>query len=468
MATETKESEFVKNLKGNAVFQMSLSSKELFHSNFLAWLAEDKKMRPLFNLVMQKAFGMTGFEYNEEEMMVMREYNHFDFCICRRLKNWKYKHEEFSDDEEEYIPGHILLVLENKFKSLPYAQQLEDYARKAQELNAIAWASEFRQLSAENRLRLFNNAIKRPKVCSLKNKKGQTLELKEKEVWRTDKLPNKWRDIFEKDIREASDTKYVLLSLGKPNFELEGWRNVSYDEYVACLRSCLEKKSLLSAFNYDIIKHYVDFVSVFSSHLTERLRTVTDSSETWDVLTRYEEFRQIRCHDIWQKLVMHKCAQMLAEKLEPLCKEFEITDNIDFCSSDNHIFDDIKAGKTNKLYIGVNYFHGEALIELKHAFSLTKDNKCTLVLQQQGAASLSIGFVIEGKTYNEQWILDNIKAIAGENAVKEELHAYNKGKPCGYYYHHLNGTLTINATLDKMVELMWTFLKIPLPRKFPS
>ena len=33
---------FVEELQNNPIFQLSLSSKELFHSNFLAWLAEDK------------------------------------------------------------------------------------------------------------------------------------------------------------------------------------------------------------------------------------------------------------------------------------------------------------------------------------------------------------------------------------------------------------------------------------------
>lgn len=41
-----KEQEaFVKGLKNNVAFQLSLSSKELFHSNFLAWLAEDDDPR---------------------------------------------------------------------------------------------------------------------------------------------------------------------------------------------------------------------------------------------------------------------------------------------------------------------------------------------------------------------------------------------------------------------------------------
>lgn len=38
---------FVEKLNNNPIFQLSLSSKELFHSNFLAWLAEDKNTRTI-------------------------------------------------------------------------------------------------------------------------------------------------------------------------------------------------------------------------------------------------------------------------------------------------------------------------------------------------------------------------------------------------------------------------------------
>ena len=40
---------FVETLNNNPIFQLSLSSKELFHSNFLAWLAEDDNTRCVFN-----------------------------------------------------------------------------------------------------------------------------------------------------------------------------------------------------------------------------------------------------------------------------------------------------------------------------------------------------------------------------------------------------------------------------------
>lgn len=43
---------FVDALQNNPIFQLSLSSKELFHSNFLAWLAEDKNTQALFKKIL--------------------------------------------------------------------------------------------------------------------------------------------------------------------------------------------------------------------------------------------------------------------------------------------------------------------------------------------------------------------------------------------------------------------------------
>lgn len=44
--------DIVETLQNNPIFQLSLSSKESFHSNFLAWLAEDKNTRGIFNQLM--------------------------------------------------------------------------------------------------------------------------------------------------------------------------------------------------------------------------------------------------------------------------------------------------------------------------------------------------------------------------------------------------------------------------------
>lgn len=66
----TKEQEdFVKELKANAIFQLSLSSKELFHSNFLAWLAEDDTTRGVFNELLHSCFGV-DWDFDPNTMMI--------------------------------------------------------------------------------------------------------------------------------------------------------------------------------------------------------------------------------------------------------------------------------------------------------------------------------------------------------------------------------------------------------------
>ena len=109
------DKEFVTRLKSNAIFQMSLTSKELFHSNFLVWLSDSVNTRDVFATVLKECFGMT--DWNPEEMYVKREHNHFDFSICRK------------DEKKE----QTLFVLENKFKSVAYKEQLNKYFAESED-----------------------------------------------------------------------------------------------------------------------------------------------------------------------------------------------------------------------------------------------------------------------------------------------------------------------------------------------
>lgn len=106
------QNDSISELKDNVVFQLSLSSKELFHSNFLYWLATEKTS--LFNNVLSE-LGI-HFQLNLNEHKVYREYEHFDFCICDLDKK-------------------ILFVLENKFKSIATKKQLDQYKSKIDQIN---------------------------------------------------------------------------------------------------------------------------------------------------------------------------------------------------------------------------------------------------------------------------------------------------------------------------------------------
>lgn len=99
--------EEVKALQSSPLFQFSLGSKELFHSNFLAWLFElypEESGRALSPFLKD----LSG---NVSVVSVAREQKNRDLTI------------RFGNGQE--------LIIENKVKSLPYLEQLEMYSANA-------------------------------------------------------------------------------------------------------------------------------------------------------------------------------------------------------------------------------------------------------------------------------------------------------------------------------------------------
>lgn len=102
MASNLDSQELIKELKNSALYAMSLGSKELFHTNFWAWLLEQddgflKVFFPSANL--------------QRPLAVFREQGNRDLTIRSR-------------------EGLDALVVENKLKSLPREEQLKGYAEE--------------------------------------------------------------------------------------------------------------------------------------------------------------------------------------------------------------------------------------------------------------------------------------------------------------------------------------------------
>ncbi len=98
----------LKALNRSPLFCLSLSSKELFHSNFLWWLGNNERTFPLFKQIMEKLTGQS-LSWDYGSISVGREKKHFDLCV------------------REGTTSRPLLILENKVKSIPGFRQLEDY-----------------------------------------------------------------------------------------------------------------------------------------------------------------------------------------------------------------------------------------------------------------------------------------------------------------------------------------------------
>jgi hypothetical protein len=105
------------NLKNNFLFQASLGSKELFHSNMLAWILEQKNKEgkdgefEVLKIFMKDVLNIEiPLIRNEQEIKIAREENKIDLTI-----KWK-----MGDDLN-------LVFIENKMKSIPTKEQLEKY-----------------------------------------------------------------------------------------------------------------------------------------------------------------------------------------------------------------------------------------------------------------------------------------------------------------------------------------------------
>ena len=103
----------IKYLNDSLIYQMSLGSKELFHSNVWAWLIEKDKENKSFVKVFFRDFDFSKYEI----ISVSREYRHRDIIIWLLEKGFEEKGKE----------GHYYLVIENKIKSLPSKEQLKGY-----------------------------------------------------------------------------------------------------------------------------------------------------------------------------------------------------------------------------------------------------------------------------------------------------------------------------------------------------
>ena len=97
----------IKKLKESPLFNLSLASKELFHSNFLAWVVETYKKDAIASL-------FPGYKLEYERIEVLRERSNIDLIVVFYNK--------------EKTIGRI--ILENKVKSLPYKEQLDKYSKK--------------------------------------------------------------------------------------------------------------------------------------------------------------------------------------------------------------------------------------------------------------------------------------------------------------------------------------------------
>lgn len=366
----------IKDLKKNPMFNLSLSSKELFHSNFLAWIAEDEDTEDLFVSILV-LFGLkedVAKDYAEGirngSYIVKREYKNFDFCICEKIKD------SDGNSEEDNILGQVILVLENKFKSIPYEKQLKKYQEDVEELNNVGW----------------KNAVK------------------------TKHNITRWNKKYDNDNHKKYDCHFVLLSLAENVCGLEitkmdnhqiicvpqngndakEWTFISYKQYSEKLLGYeIPNESRKSAY----INDYASYVNSFCKYLKKELpiNNLLDCKWT-EKLSSKPELVAIRMDDVWQKLVANIIASYYSKDKQKV--EFG-TDCATILNNDD-----------GKLHVDTGFSRGSAAFEVR----VRIDENCLFGIQiQNGCYRRLLQTTQDKHKQNKDLFKDKISKIFDNN-----------------------------------------------------
>ena len=113
------------NLKDSPLFNLSLTNKELFHSNFIAWLGEQYPniFVELINKLLNGSYPNWCKGLLPDNLIIKREHKNFDISVFEKSDNSKI---------------NPRLVIENKVKSVPTKKQLNEYEDKINNDKSVA------------------------------------------------------------------------------------------------------------------------------------------------------------------------------------------------------------------------------------------------------------------------------------------------------------------------------------------
>ncbi len=364
--------DLIAELKSNPIFNLSLASKELFHSNMLAWIAEDEDTNKLFVEIL-KLFGITNEEeakdiangLRDNKYMVLREYKNFDLCICEKIPQKK-KDSPKDEGEDEYgnIPGQILLILENKFKSIPYKAQLQKYQN---DVNILNKEGRKNLLRCKTGKRVGDKNLEE-KWKEYNDKFEENSETRLKEQHTHFVLLSLAENIYEFDITKEGkeDNPYSVFFVKDSTAPQEStkWHYVSYKDYSSKLNTHSKNKN---DFKGQLIREYSKYVSNFCKYLENELPPYKLQQDAWtqqlwtETLKSNTALREIRMDDIWQKLIANHILIKLCEKGKD--KKL-VTDSTKYCISTKD--EDFVEKNEYREYVKVatDFSRGTALINI--------------------------------------------------------------------------------------------------------
>lgn len=417
MTDEKKKSPY-DILKESPMFQLSLASKELFHSNFLAWIGSwegDKGPEHPFRQLMNKLGASHAVERDlwGKDWYVAREYKNFDLCVLDSIPE-DFESEDSDDSEENgKKQPHVLLVLENKVKSIPNIEQLHEYQDKIIDIN-FDW-------------------IKNPDLNNLKYK----WQFNEKEA---QKHKDQIKDDPDNYVANNKKTAIVFLKNKKTDFLLLSMsetfpdRGIVDGERIWCYNSYSKySQSLDDLCNGLKLSLSKCIINDYNLQLKSLLELHKDWTLDDDFLKKsflyyekkndegriyrfdYPLLKRLRIHDLFQKQRYAKMCSILKEKIETNIIK---NSNLECVSR----LDLAKDSLENKVFVGFNFLHGEPLLDI---WLGTEDFVYTIQIQgdsyEHGIQKKLDGGKNKGENSKKLWNL----IWDEENAIAKSVNGWN-------------------------------------------
>lgn len=383
----------IEYLKTSPMFNLSLSSKELFHSNFLYWIW---KLDPnTFKSLMARLLNISTDDLKwGDEWEVVREYNSFDLCVkyCDKESN----NEETGARKIDY--GDVLLVIENKVKSIPYKGQLHKYVNKVKKLYGLLKDGE-----------------------DIVDRCGKTTYRNNTYDFNVDSCSSEWPEPVQNRYGkycQYKSVKYILLTLPTHfpdapegissedcNWEFDNgnkWKIVTYDKYIEKLEGLKDKFTNSSNLKEEdkcyvtkIIKDYIEFVKhllviyqVWTVMCYDKLGFIyyddqkQQCSEYKDYITKAQN---LRIHDLYHKSKYARICADIISKSSGVLKEYDTTYKVGINLTEKDVCKSLENDTDKEGYIvwEYNYTHGEPLVGVKIARRDSDKNLITYIIQAQ-------------------------------------------------------------------------------------
>ena len=302
---ETKISEILECLKKSPTFNMSRGGRELFHTNFLAFIldAEHKDDCKSYEaevkrLILQQLFGV---ENTPKNVITFRERSNLDLIIVPALGQ----------------PNNIkkVVIIEAKLKSIPTFEQLEKYNRKFESGLKLELFEEV-EIKTNNR----KNLEYEFSISGISLKLSKTI-LNSCSLILISEYKNNDRPC---ELVDVTLCRFLLAPKTISTIKLEPWILIDWYQFLVDITNELssflpEEKSIFGQLIEDYINSTMALLDLVKQ-VNERCQEFFQETISWsDFLTfavNRNDFKRMRLHDLVGKVAYHSLQNRLIRDLE--------------------------------------------------------------------------------------------------------------------------------------------------------